>query len=96
MLVELSKPFTPPGADKAIDVLTLDLESLTGKHLMKASREADAKRGGVALSMNLDIHYHIEVAAIACGLDAEALERLPARDFTKVQVAVQGFLLGAD
>ena len=49
MLVKLSKPFTPPGADaKPVTELELKVEDLTGAHVLKASREADAKRGGPA------------------------------------------------
>lgn len=94
MLVELSKPFTPPGADKPVESLELKLEDLTGVHMLKASREADAKRGGApAPSIAVDVAFHIEVAALASGIDADALAKLPAKDFLRVQVAVQGFLL---
>ncbi|MCF0247947.1 MAG: phage tail assembly protein [Synergistes sp.] len=90
MQIELSKEIEFEG--KKYSALDLNLDSLTGKDVVNAESEAAAIMGRPAV--DLDKIYQACVAARAAGVSVELLQALPARDFCKVTMAVQGFLLG--
>ena len=81
--------------EKTYQELDLNLDALTGKDLLAVTRELQAAKEPV-LSPNTDARYHAAVAARAARVPVELIHALPARDFTRVTVEVQGFLLGAD
>lgn len=82
--------------DRTYTELELNLDRLTGKDLLAVSGEL--RKAGVrdVLSPETDERYLLAVAARAAGVDQELLELLPAREFLRVKLEVQGFLLGSD
>ena len=93
MLIKLSRPLEHDG--KTLDGLTLDLDKLTGLDVEFCAREATIAAGGAIAVLNLDVGFHAQVAARACGLPVEILRKLPAPDFIAATMAVQGFLFGS-
>lgn len=92
MEIKLSKPFTFEGKEYA--ELILDLDGITGRDLIKAEAEARIIAGPAAAPVaELSKPYHAVVAAKAAGVPVDLILALPAKDFTKITMAVQDFLL---
>lgn len=90
MEFKLSKPLV--FEDKTYDVLTLDFESLTGADIEQVERELAAM--GLSIGMlETSKAYLAAVAARAAGVRADLIKRLPAKDYSKLTVQVQTFLL---
>lgn len=91
MEIKLSKPIIFEG--KEYTELTLDLDGITGRDLLKVEAEARIIAGSAAaLVAELSKSYHAVVAAKAAGVPVDLILALPAKDFTKITVAVQNFL----
>lgn len=90
MKIALTKPITVEG--KTLDEIDLNFEPLTGKDLLFCVREAQALKGERVAVIVTDPDVHVQVAAKASGLSAEAVLGLSIVDFTEVVTAVQGFL----
>lgn len=87
--IKFTKPFT--FEDKEYTGLILDLEALTGKHLLDASRETRAL-GDTTPVAELSKTYSAVVAAMAAKIPVELMLALPAKDFSRVTLEVQSFL----
>lgn len=88
--VKLSKPITFEG--KEYSELTLALDSITGRDLIKAEAEARLISGPSPVA-ELSKTYHAVVAAKAAKVPVDLILDLPAQDFTKITMLVQDFLL---
>jgi hypothetical protein len=91
MDVKFGKPHTFEG--KEYKELKLDLEGLSGKDLVNASKEARIL-GDASTVQELSPVYLAVVAAKAAGVPVDMVLSLPAKEFTKVKTEVQNFLLG--
>ena len=80
---------------KEIKTIDLDLDRLTGRDLADAEREYLAL-GGIPTNMNVSVNYQQIVAAKACGLDADVVKRMGAKDAAYLATRVQAFLLDMD
>ena len=94
MRIDLSRPVEWEGV--AYDHLDLDFERFTGSDLQAIER--DLRKSGVRdiLAPETDSRYLVALAARAARVDVELLAALPARDYTRVKMEAQGFLLGSD
>jgi len=86
----LKKTFTFEG--KEFTEIDLDIEALTGDDLIKASKEARIL-GDVAPVQELSMTYLAVVAAKAAKVPVDMINALPAKEFSKVKIVVQNFLL---
>jgi len=93
MKIALSKPITV--GEKSLEALDLDLDALTGADIDFCVREATAFKGESVRVLVTDTELHIQIAAKASGIPAEAIKRLPARDYVEVATTVQAFLTGS-
>ena len=91
MKFELSAPILHK--DLELKNLELNLESLTGQHLIEVEQEFGITRPNFAGIMETNKEYLILVAAKAAKIPSATLMALPAKDFTKLAMAVMGFLL---
>ena len=89
-VMKLSKPVEFEG--EKITELRVDLEGLTGADLEAAEREWQASGGGGAMA-EVSKAYLLCVAARATGKRVELLRRLSAKDYSRLTVTVQNFLL---
>ena len=94
MRISLSRSIEWEGT--TYEALDLDLESLIGHDLQAIERELRKTGTHDILAPETDARYLIAVAARAAGVDREMLEALPARDYTRIKMEAQGFLLGSD
>jgi hypothetical protein len=95
--IKLKKPLelVPAAGDtpaKTIEVLSLDLEKLTGADVEFCARESAAVGRDPLVPLLLDQAFHAQIAARATGVSPEALRRLGAADYIAVITVVQGFL----
>lgn len=72
--------------------LSLDLDGLTGSDLLKAEREF-VVTGGVANVPELSKGFLAIVVARAAKVPIDLIHALPAKDFSRVTIEVQNFLL---
>jgi hypothetical protein len=86
----LSKPFS--FEDKEYKELNIDLDSLTGRDIINAAQEARTLEGPVPVP-ELSKAYHAVIAAKAAKVPVEMLLKLPAKDFSKITLLVENFLL---
>lgn len=86
-----AKPFSFEGQE--YESIKLDLESLTGEDMIAAEREFTAGGNFTAMT-EMNKQYLSIIAAKAAKLPNEFMRRLPAKEFSKVTVLVQNFLLG--
>lgn len=91
MIIELSRPVVLNGQEYT--KLELDLDSITGRDLIKAEVEARVIAGPSPVS-ELSKPYNAVVAAKAAKVPVDTILDLPAKDFTTVTMMVQDFLLG--
>lgn len=87
----LNKPYSFEGADYT--EIVLDLDGLTGEDMLQAEREFSAGKEFAPVPV-MNSAYIAIVAAKAAKKPAEFIKRLPAKEFSKVIVTVQNFLLG--
>lgn len=88
-IIKLSKPVEWEG--ERVEELNLNLNDLTGIDLEAAEREWVL--GGGAGMAETSKAYLLAVAARATGKRVEVLRRLNAKDYSKVTLLVQNFLL---
>ncbi|NTU28849.1 phage tail assembly protein [Brevibacillus sp. HB1.1] len=91
-LYKLSRPFSFDG--KEYTELDLDLDSITGEDLMSCERQLNASTKDLVFVKELSKPYLALVAARAAKVPVELIHKLPAKDFSKVTMLVQNFLLG--
>lgn len=90
-VVTLSRPFMVGG--NAVTELRLDLDKLTGEDMDNVESEIMVSGRPSFANPAMSSSYCMRIAARALGVNYEELKRLPIRDASKVQVAVQNFLL---
>jgi len=73
--------------------LDLELDELTGKDLISATKEAKAL-GDQASVVEFSKIYQAVVAAKAAKVPVDLVLQLKARDFTEITLRVQNFLIG--
>jgi len=88
-IIKLTKPVEWEG--ERVEELNLNLDDLTGIDLEAAEREWVL--GGGAGMAETSKAYLLAVAARATGKRVEILRRLNAKDYSKITVLVQNFLL---
>lgn len=88
-VIKLSKAIT--FEENEYTELNLDLEGLTGEDLVQAEKEYAAD-GGTAPVLELSKGYLSIVAARAAKVPAALMNKLPAKDFSKITITVQNFL----
>jgi hypothetical protein len=88
--ITFSKPYMYDG--KEYTELQLDFSTLTGNDMIKAEAEARVLGGPMPVP-ELSKQYQAVVAAKAANVHVDMIMGLPAKDFTKVTMAVQNFLL---
>lgn len=95
--IELSKAITLGEGDqaKAVHVIEMDLDALTGADVEFCVREASAMKGEIVRVPLLDMDFHLQVASKASGIAVNDLRRLTMRDYVEVVTTVQGFLTGS-
>lgn len=90
MNITFDKPFEFEG--KTFEGLDLNLDSLTGQHLIDATTEARAL-GDKSPVMELSKTYQAVLAAKAAQTSTDMIIALPAKEFSRVTLAVANFLL---
>ncbi len=90
--VTLYKPITVNG--KEIAELTLDFNPLTAADLDNIEADVLASGGAKNPVTTLSNAYNLRVAARAAGINPNELQRLNAKDATKLCLLAQNFLLG--
>ncbi len=88
--IPLRKPFTYEG--KEYNEIRLDLDALSGKDVIDAETEARSM-GARAIMLESSKVYQSILAAKAAGVTVDLIQALPAKEFSQVTGAVQGFLL---
>lgn len=88
---KFKKPVNFEGEDYS--KITLDLESLTGKDVKEVS-SALSNRGEVIGLAETNKAFLAGLAARSARLPMEFTDYIPARDFSKITMDVQNFLLG--
>ncbi|MEC0269057.1 phage tail assembly protein [Paenibacillus anseongense] len=91
----LSKPVV--SGDQTITSVVLDFESLTGDDLLAIERQYNAisaRTRDVAPVKETSKQFLSFVVAKAAGLQVEDLQRFSAKDFAKLTLRAQNFLLG--
>ena len=83
------KPYSFDG--DSFDKIDLDLDALTGDDMLTAEREFTAA-GGFGAMMETSKGYLAILAAKAAKVPAEFINGLPAKEFSKITLAVQTFL----
>ena len=89
--IKLVKPIQYDGEE--IKELNLDFDSLTGQDLLDAEKEGLESNKKVAPVKEFDKCYLSIVAAKAAGVATDMMPLLGAKDFTKITVRAQDFLL---
>ncbi|UHA74461.1 phage tail assembly protein [Paenibacillus sp. 481] len=90
-IFELSRPFKFEGQEYT-EVL-LDLDSLTGDDMMLCERRVKESTTEQIHVYEMSKKYLAHVAACAARVPYEMVAAMPAKDFSKITVKVQGFLL---
>jgi len=88
--VELSKPYS--FEDKEYTKLELDFDSLTGQDVINAEKKVRAL-GDSSPVAEFSKTYQAVVAAKAAKVPVDLIMKLPAKDFTRITILVQNFLL---
>lgn len=93
-IYKLSRPFSFEGT--VYTEFALDFDSLTGEDLLSAERQFNEISGGDSFTPVKQIAqmYQALVAARAAKVPYELVKSLPAKDFSKLTVRAQNFLLG--
>lgn len=73
--------------------ITINLEGLTGKDIKEVSNEL-LLQGEVMGLAETNKNFLATIAARAANLPSEFMDYIPAKDFSKITIQVQNFLLG--
>ncbi|MCZ8520125.1 MULTISPECIES: phage tail assembly protein [Paenibacillus] len=88
----LSKPYLFDGESHT--EIKLNFDALTGEDLIACERQLNVLYPGTTIPMKeISKQYLAVVAAKAAGVPVEFMQKLPAKDFSKVTIRVQNFLL---
>jgi hypothetical protein len=83
--------------EKTITELDVDFEKLTGNDLKVAERayslEASKLGGPSPMVKEINKGYLSHIVAIAASVPVELIDKLPARDFSKLTLDAQSFLI---
>lgn len=90
MKIALSKELTIKG--ELVKEVELDFDSLTGRDLTKAEKEARLA-GDANIMINFSMLYHTAIVAKLLGVTFDDVLDLPAGDFSKLTTSVSNFLL---
>lgn len=90
MKITLSKPFSYESKEY-VD-LTLDIENMTGEDLETAERLLRAT-GDTPVVPELSKAYQAILAARAAKVSIEMIRALPAKDYSRVTMAIGNFLM---
>ena len=90
MKIALSKELTIKG--ELVKEVELDFDSLTGRDLTKAEKEARLT-GDQNIMIIFSMVYHAAIVAKLLGVTYDDVLDLPAGDFTKLTASVSNFLL---
>lgn len=91
MIIKLTKPCTFEGAEHT--ELNCDFDRLIGEDFIKAESEARLM-GDRNMMMESSKLYQACVAAKAAKVPVDLIKSLPGKDFNRVTVEAQNFLLG--
>lgn len=94
--IKLAKEITYDG--EKVTQINLDFDALTGKDLLAAEKELKVQNTGAISSpvKEFDKEYLAIVGAKAVGMPTDFIYLLGAKDFTKLTLLVQGFLMGEE
>ena len=90
MKVALSKELTIKG--ELVKEVELDFDSLTGRDLTKAEKEARLA-GDANIMIHFSMVYHAAIVAKLLGVTFDDVLDLPAGDFSRLTAAVSNFLV---
>lgn len=76
------------------EALNLDFERLTGADIINCERQFAYLGGGAGLLKDTNKTYQAIVAATAAGVPFDLMKQLSAKDFTRITVMTQNFLIG--
>lgn len=91
MKITFSKPFSYEG--KEYEDLTLDIENMTGEDLESVERLLVTTGTPAPSVPELNKTFQALLAARAAKVPIEMIRALPARDYSKVTIAVGNFLM---
>ena len=97
MKIELSKPFEFEVGGKKVrhTELEIPLEEMTGSDIIAVENKM-LSDGQNSMLGDFSKQFQIRLAARAAKIPVQVLERLPLRDFNKVVIKVQRFLLDSE
>ncbi|MEK8216435.1 phage tail assembly protein [Paenibacillus sp. FSL L8-0463] len=89
-----ARPVTFEG--NTVETLTIDFDKLTGVDILACDRQYQAeaaRHGGTELVKETNKAYQAYIVAKAAGVHVGLIRALPAKDFTKLTLRAQSFLL---
>jgi len=89
----LRRPITFDGQEYT--QINLDFDRLTGEDILNCDRQYAASQGSQLFFRESDKAYQAIVAARAAGVPVELIKSLYAKDFTRVTLRAQNFLIGS-
>jgi len=96
-IIKLSKPVQFEG--KEYKELVLDVDSLTGNDIELAENQFIAQNAQIAAQTplkDLSKGFQAILAARAAKVPVEMIKALPAKDYSKVTIVIQNFLLSGE
>ncbi|KAA9003988.1 phage tail assembly protein [Paenibacillus spiritus] len=88
----LSRPVVHEGA--TYETLTMDFDAMTGSDILAATRQYKAENSqSINWAMELDKDYQAYIVAKAAHVHVGLIRALPAKDFTRLTLRAQNFLL---
>ena len=81
--------------EKEIAEVKIDVDEITGEHIMFAIAEATAVKGPI-VSYPIDTEVHVQMACKLSGLDRASLMKMKGKDFSSVVDPVRHFFLSMD
>ena len=85
-------PVVEPVAKKAIE---LNFDNVTGYTLIRCEKAAKKEDPNISVP-SISLTYQAHVAAAAAGVKVDDIYALPGKEFTKVCLDTQNFLLGSE
>lgn len=85
-------PIVEPVAKKAIK---LNFDNVTGYTLIRCEKAAKKEDPNISVP-SISLTYQAHVAAAAAGVKVDDIYALPGKEFTKVCLDTQNFLLGSE
>lgn len=85
-------PVVEPVAKKVIE---LNFDNVTGYTLIRCEKAAKKEDPNISVP-SISLTYQAHVAAVAAGVKVDDIYALPGKEFTKVCLDTQNFLLGSE